>query len=245
MLNNKSKFTIITITKDNAIGLRATLVSVAEQECKDFELIVIDGHSEDGTATVIDEFDIIVTKFVQDAGSGIYAAMNQGVSLASGEWIIFMNAGDCFIETRVLSKFTPQSSTDLAFGRAQKTNSTPHIPYRGLDKIWQNMPIPHQALFCRTELFRDRPFDVSFRIAGDFDFVMEQYENKKRFEYLDLDVAVVDGDGISELLLVKRVTEAYRCARQYFRWNFKMHFYYYRKLRWAHKEQRERANLLG
>jgi putative colanic acid biosynthesis glycosyltransferase len=245
MLNNRTKFSIITITKDNAIGLRATLVSVAEQEYKDFELIIVDGHSVDETPTVIEKFDIIVAKFVQDAGSGIYAAMNQGVSLASGDWIIFMNAGDCFIGPQVLSKFAPQLSTDLAFGRTQKNNGAPHCAYRGLDKIWQNMPFCHQALFCRTELFRNRPFDVSFRISGDFDFVIEQYANKKRFEYLDLDVAVVEGDGISESHLVERVTEAYRSARQYFRWNFKMHFYYYRKLRWAHKEQSERANLLG
>jgi putative colanic acid biosynthesis glycosyltransferase len=245
MLKNRPKFSIVTITKDNSLGLRATLVSVAEQEYKDFELIVVDGHSVDDTPTVIDEFDIIVAKFVQDAGEGIYAAMNQCISLASGEWIIFMNAGDCFIGTQVLSKFAPQSGTDLAFGRAQKTNGAPQNPYQSLDNIWKNMPCSHQALFCRTELFRYRPFDVSFRISGDFDFVMEQYANKKRFEYLDLDVAVVDGDGISELHLVKRVTEAYRSARQYFRWNFKMHFYYYRKLRWAQKEQSKRANLLG
>lgn len=58
-------------------------------------------------------------------------------------------------------------------------------------------------------------------------------------------MAVVDGDGISELLPVKRVTEAYRSARQYFRWNFKMHFHYFKKLRWAYKEQKEWANRLS
>jgi putative colanic acid biosynthesis glycosyltransferase len=227
------KFSIITITKDNAAGLRATLQSVASQSSKEFELIVIDGHSTDTTEAIISGFDSIVSQFEQDAEEGIYAAMNQGVSLAKGEWIIFMNAGDCFAHPDVLKHFAPYADTDLAFGRAKKTDGSPQLPYKGLGRIWENMPFSHQALFCRAEVLRSRPFDLSFRIAGDFDFVMHAYQAGKHFEFLDLEVAVADGDGISNTQFVRRVSECYRAARCYFFWNKQMHMFYLRKLRWA------------
>ena len=232
-MNGSPRFSIITITKDNAAGLRATLQSVAEQTNRGFELIVIDGHSIDETAELVQEFKSIVDCFEQDSGKGIYAAMNQGVAVASGEWVIFMNAGDCFSHPDVLKHFAPLTDTDLAFGRAKKTDGSPQIPYHGLSQIWQNMPFSHQALFTRLHILRKRPFDLSFRIAGDFDFVMDSYRSGKRFECLDLDVAVVDGNGISNTYFVKRVWECYRAARRYYLWSFDMHRFYFRKLRWA------------
>jgi glycosyltransferase involved in cell wall biosynthesis len=233
MVDGSPTFSIITITKDNAVGLRVTLESITEQTNRDYELIVIDGHSKDGTVELVQEFDSIVDRFEQDSGEGIYAAMNQGVAAASGEWVIFMNAGDCFTGAEVLAGFAPRSDTDLAFGRARKTDGSPQIPYQGLVRIWENMPFSHQALFCRTEVLRARPFDLSFRIAGDFDFVMNSYRSGKRFESLDLEVAVADGDGISNTQFVRRVSECYRAARRYFFWNRQMHIFYLKKLRWA------------
>lgn len=232
-MNNSPKFSVITITKDNESGLRATLDSVAAQSNRDYELIVIDGNSHDGTAALIQEFESIVTRFEQDSGEGIYAAMNQGVDAASGEWGIFMNAGDCFAHPDVLKHFAPAADTDLAFGRAKKTDGSPQLPYKGLSRIWENMPFSHQALFCRLEVLRERPFDLSFRIAGDFDFVMDLCRKGKRFEFIDLEVAVADGDGISNTQFVRRVSECYRAARRYFLWSVQMHTFYLRKLRWA------------
>jgi glycosyltransferase involved in cell wall biosynthesis len=232
-MSDSPKFSIITITKDNEAGLRATLDSVVAQSNRDYELIVIDGNSKDGTAELVQEFESKVARFEQDAGEGIYAAMNQGVDAATGEWVIFMNAGDCFAYSDVLKDFAPAADTDLAFGRAKTRDGSAKLPYKGLDRIWENMPISHQALFCRLSLLRERRFDLSFRIAGDFDFVMDLYQSGKHFESLDLDVAVADGGGISDTLLMKRVRECYRAARRYHFWNMEMHLFYFRKLRWA------------
>jgi glycosyltransferase involved in cell wall biosynthesis len=239
------KFSIVTVTRNNEVGLRATLESVALQSDRAFELIIIDGHSTDQSAQVVEEFQSLVTRFEQDSGEGIYGAMNQGVSLATGEWVIFMNAGDCFAHAEVLQQFASGGDVDLAFGRAQTYTGEAKLPYQGMARIWENMPFSHQALFCRTQILNERPFDLSFRIAGDFDLVMDLYQQGKKFESLDLDVAIADGGGISDTLLVRRVRECYRAARRYHLWNKEMHLFYLRKLRWARAREAEVALLNG
>jgi glycosyltransferase involved in cell wall biosynthesis len=233
------KFSIITVTRNNEEGLRATLQSVAVQTNQDFELIVVDGHSTDGTAQTIQGFESTVARFEQDSGKGIYAAMNQGAAIAKGKWLIFMNAGDCFAHSNVLETFAPAAETDLAFGRSYEPDGTPKSLFKGLDPIWLEMPFNHQAMFCKHSLFKQHPYDERLKISGDFEFVLWSHRHGAKFELLDLDVAIVELGGISDRNYYPRCADWYRAARRHHFWNWRMHLHYYKKVSWARRMDQE------
>ena len=97
------KFTVITINYNNVEGLRQTILSVVGQTCDDFEYVIIDGGSTDGSVGVIKEYEDKITHWVSEKDGGIYNAMNKGVKVAHGEYLIFMNSGDIFFDNKVLS----------------------------------------------------------------------------------------------------------------------------------------------
>ncbi len=227
------RVSVITVCRNNKAGLAATLDSIRtlnEQEC--IETIVIDGHSTDDTDQLIADSGELIDLFVKDEGSGIYGAMNQGVSLATGEYIIFMNAGDCFAHDRVVEEVVPELKGDLVFGRAVKDSGEVQLPFLGFDLAWKRMPFSHQSLFARAAILREHPFNGNFPIAADFDFVLWCLKQRLTFRELDVLIAEVDAGGVSEIRVVRRVLEAYSVVRQYYS-SWEMHCHYIKKLRWA------------
>ena len=97
------KFSVITINYNHKEGLIHTIKSVLCQTCTDFEYIIIDGGSTDGSAEVIKEYDKAIAYWVSEKDNGVYHAMNKGVAQAHGDYLIFMNSGDCFHSSDVLS----------------------------------------------------------------------------------------------------------------------------------------------
>lgn len=224
---------IITVTRNNAEGLRRTIDSVAALEAAgQVELIVIDGHSTDDTDALVEARRDFVAVYEKDAGEGIYGAMNQGIERAVGEWLIFMNAGDCFASADVIDQVCSELEGDLVFGKARKTTGEEQLPFLGYDLAWKRMPFSHQAVFIKASLMRERPYDLSFPIAADFDFVLWALSQKRRCQRLDTLIAEVDVGGVSETRVMKRVLETYRVARRYYS-HRAMHWHYLMKLRWA------------
>ena len=98
------KFSVITISYNNAEGLRKTMESVFSQTCADYEFIVIDGGSNDGSVDIIKNGEQKLSFWCSEADKGVYNAMNKGVSHAKGDYLIFMNSGDTFHGRDALSK---------------------------------------------------------------------------------------------------------------------------------------------
>lgn len=96
------KISIITIVFNDAEGLERTIKSVINQTFIDYEYIIIDGGSTDGSVNVINKYKNKISKWISEPDKGIYDAMNKGIKIASGEWINMMNAGDCFADDNVL-----------------------------------------------------------------------------------------------------------------------------------------------
>ena len=97
------KYSIITINYNNKDGLEKTILSVINQTCQDFEYIIIDGGSTDGSVDVIKKYADRIDYWVSEPDKGIYNAMNKGIIKAKGEYLNFMNSGDCFYDNEVLS----------------------------------------------------------------------------------------------------------------------------------------------
>ena len=112
------KYSIITVNFNNRDGLRKTIESVIHQTCRDYEYIVIDGGSTDGSVDVLKEYDKNIDYWVSEPDKGIYNAMNKGITQAHGEYLNFMNSGDCFYDKNVLENLCEKGlSSDIIVGR--------------------------------------------------------------------------------------------------------------------------------
>lgn len=101
------KISVITVNYNNREGLRATLQSTLAQTYSDYEYIVIDGGSTDGSKTLLEDQATRVDHWVSEPDGGIYPAMNKGIAIASGEYLLFMNSGDTFYDAEVLEQVAP------------------------------------------------------------------------------------------------------------------------------------------
>jgi len=209
-------FSIITVTRNHAAGLCRTLESIAAQSCRDFEVLVVDGRSTDETPSVLNRFEDLPIVFLKDSGEGVYAAMNQGVQAAKGEWVIFMNAGDCFYDSSVLARFNAPEGVDLLYGNAWKEDRSRAFSYRPFEEIWKGNVFCHQSLFARSEILRRFPFREKMQIVADYAFYIDCLRDGCRFSWIDLDVAIIEPGGISAKGMLRRTRERYPIARKAF-----------------------------
>ena len=187
--------TIITVCRNHAQELERTIRSVESQTWQEKEYLVIDGASTDDTPTVIKAHEASITRWVSEPDLGIYDAMNKGVRMAQGEWVIFMNAGDTFASDDTLQRVfgSPQDADviygDVIKGELVKKADAPRNAHR--------MFYCHQSAFVRTRCLREFPFDIRHRMSADFKQVKQLYLSGKTFRQLDFPVANFDTQGVS------------------------------------------------
>ncbi|MCC8149348.1 glycosyltransferase family 2 protein [Akkermansia sp.] len=198
------RLSIITVCLNERHGIEKTCKSIVSQTWMDFEWIVIDGASTDGTLDVLSRYP--VTRLVSEPDGGIYEAMNKGIRLAQGEFVIFLNGGDYFHHPEVLSEvFEKQNyQEDILCGNVLLANSLDKInrPPRNVSSplVFIGESIPHQAAFIRRRLFTDYGFyDEKLRIVSDWKQWIVFAFNKCRFRNLNLLISVFDDKGISSV----------------------------------------------
>lgn len=192
---NEIPVTIITVCRNNAQGLERTIRSVESQTWQKKEYLVIDGASTDETFTVIKSHEAQITRWVSESDNGIYDAMNKGVRMAQGIWVIFMNAGDTFASADTLGRVfgNPQEADviygDVIKGGTVKKAETPRNSHR--------MFFCHQSAFVRRSCLMEFPFDTKHRMSADFKQIKQLYLSGKKFLQLNFPVAVFDTQGVS------------------------------------------------
>ena len=187
------KLSVITINYNNCDGLRKTIESVVNQTWRDFEYIVIDGGSTDGSVDVIKEFAGQIDYWVSEPDKGIYNALNKGVENAQGEYCNFINSGDCFYSLDVLEKvFSINPIADIICGNTQLDYLK--IPPQEItfDFLF-NTSICHQCAFIRTSLMKKYGYDEKYKIVADRKFFLQAllFDN---CSYLPINVDVVKYD---------------------------------------------------
>lgn len=196
------KFSIITINCNNKEGLRKTIESVVNQSFKDFEYIIIDGGSTDGSVDVIKEYISHIDYWVSEPDKGIYNAMNKGVVQAHGEYLNFMNSGDCFHDPYVLEKVDSYFyQQDILIGKALYTKIGQIKEFSGenvsMMDLLRNHPV-HQAAFIKRYLFDNQLYDESFVIVSDWLFFIQKLVlQNKSCQKLDCIIVDYDMEGIS------------------------------------------------
>ncbi|WP_432222967.1 glycosyltransferase family 2 protein [Flavobacterium sp. TMP13] len=172
----KKKISIITINYNNLEGLKRTVQSVVNQTWKEFEYIIIDGGSSDGSADYIESQNHYFDYWVSEKDSGIYNAMNKGIKVATGEYLLFLNSGDELYTKTVLYENNSQIHTEdlLYFDICQVFETTTNI-YNFKDKInyrtFLNGTIGHPTTFIKKELFQKYGlYDEQLKIVSDWKF---------------------------------------------------------------------------
>ena len=194
------KYSVITINYKNKKGLKRTIESVINQTNTDYEFIIIDGGSDDGSKDIIKEYENHITYWVSEKDNGIYHAMNKGVAQAHGDYCIFMNSGDCFHSPYVLDSILNYEE-DIICGKMLKGNTTkPSGLFRPVISLVDLMrgSLPHQAMFIKRELLLKHPYDEHYKILSDWKFCLEAivFDNCS-FRNNDVIVADYDISGIS------------------------------------------------
>lgn len=201
------KISVITVVYNAAKDLEKTIRNVLSQKKCDFEYLIIDGLSTDGTVDVIKEYQSKLSYWVSEKDSGIYDAMNKGIDKATGDWIIFMNAGDCFCDEDTISRVSSSldSTVDIVSGDIYLCHGSnkEYTKARGLGKAMEGMFCFHQTMFTRAELCKKYKFDTGFKIAADYDFTLKCLMHGAHFKYLPYAIADFAAGGLSEQLILK------------------------------------------
>lgn len=202
-----AKFSIITINYNNASGLKKTIESVMSQDYRDFEYIVIDGNSSDGSQDVLNNYRDRIAFALSESDSGIYNAMNKGILAAENDYLLFLNSGDTLLEKETLSKVDRliDGSIDIYYGNqifmSNRSNKMEEwsFPEQLSFGFFIDNSLPHQATFIRRSLFNAIGlYNENLKIASDWAFFMEAIcVRKASYKHIGIVVSEYDFTGIS------------------------------------------------
>lgn len=215
---------IVTINFNHLKDLEKTFANVISQTYKDIEYIIIDGGSQDGTVDFLQKHTNYLSYWISERDNGIYDAMNKGVKVAKGEWIIFMNSGDTFSQENTIEQVAPylDRSNDVVYGGYESVTDDRYgcrISHRqpsDLSLIWHQIPTCHQSVFVRKELQSQYPFDTSLSWCADHDFLARLYQLGAKFQEIPTIIAKFDASGGAPRDLLTYTRERWSICRKYF-----------------------------
>ena len=174
------KVSIITVVYNDYKGIEHTIRSVMKQTYAELEYIIVDGLSTDGTIDVVDQYREEVSIFISEKDRGIYDAMNKGLAAATGDYVLFLNAGDELYEDMTLEKvFSSAENADIYYGETKLIDEDRQIIGDRRHKTpkrfdWKSfrygMNICHQAIYVKRSIAE--PYDLKYELSADVDWVI-------------------------------------------------------------------------
>lgn len=203
------KLSIITINWNNASGLKKTMESVINQSCQEFEYLIIDGGSTDGSVDVIKKFEGFPNlQWVSEKDNGIYNAMNKGIRLSKGDYIQFLNSGDSFVDKDVVKKILEEIENngypDILVGNLLEDYGTKRLRETHGNRnpdLWFffSRSIHHNSSFMKRNLFEEYGvYDEDLRISSDWKWFLYVVGIKKiKPVFVNVDVVLFNMEGVS------------------------------------------------
>jgi glycosyltransferase involved in cell wall biosynthesis len=219
--------TVVTVVRNAIATLRCTLDSVLEQDLDAAEYVVIDGCSSDGSQELLREYAPRLDKLVIEPDEGIANAMNKGLALARGDFVVFLHADDRFVSTSslrlALDAVRHDERADIyafCIDRLKSRGSHRQCPRRWHFLLNLKQSLPHQGAICRRQLLSDLGgFDESFQIAMDYELFLRARRVGCRFKNLPFVLSLMGGHGISSRLdpgaLRRRLIEERKAHRRH------------------------------
>lgn len=201
---NIPKITIITATYNSVKTLEQTIFSVIEQTYDNIEYIIIDGGSTDGTIDIIKRYADKIAYWISEPDKGIYDAFNKGIAVATGDYIEFLGSDDSLYAKDTIKKIVAEidEDTDILSGGVICVNERQKIEKFADSQtpLKENRMVPHQGMFVRTLLLKNRMFDLQYKIASDYEsFLYFLLEKKVVLKSIDYPVAYYSLSGVSTI----------------------------------------------
>ena len=218
------RFTVVTITYNAEAVLQRTLQSVLRQTYGGVEHLIIDGASKDGTLQMAEDYKRLSDQselghkviIKSEPDRGIYDAMNKGLTQASGDYVVFMNAGDCFPQDDTLEQVvhrcrlmeSPSDElpavlyglTDIVDGEGKflyhrRLQPPAHLSWRSFR---QGMLVCHQAFYARTDIAKNLQYDTRYRFSADVDWCIRVMREAERMNLPLVPVGIVTANYLEE-----------------------------------------------
>lgn len=195
-MNIKSPLISIITVSYNAVNvIEQTISSIVNLNFDDYEYIIVDGGSTDGTIDLIKKYQDKISHWISEPDKGIYDAMNKGANIAKGEYVIYINAGDKILDFN-FNFLKSTKNKDVFYGNILLEDNRAVVPY-DLKIIGYAMPFCHQAVIVKTQLMKEYGFNCNYKIAADFDLFQRLIKDKKEFKYENITMAMFEGGGVS------------------------------------------------
>jgi glycosyltransferase involved in cell wall biosynthesis len=215
----KALVSIVTVVYNGEDVLENTIKSIASQSFDCYEYIVIDGGSCDETIDIIRRYNDIIDIWISEPDNGIYDAMNKAILLAKGKWIMFLNAGDCFVDANVLMNVFDKKSYpgySVIYGNTRVRNKDVTVSkIINLNKYYFYFDtICHQSIFFRTKLFSEIGlYNITYKILADREWLLRYSKKYNLFKYVDIDICNWDPVGYTtkNIELYKKEEANMRC----------------------------------
>ena len=200
------KVTVVTAVLNDAGHIEQTILSVISQTDIEIEYIIVDGGSKDGTLELIGKYKDKISLFISEPDRGVYDAMNKGIKYSTGDFVYFLNSGDVLLNPSILSKIKFEDvnvrntiiygNVVVAYGNIEALEKP--RPFFNSKMKFKGIGICHQSMFFPGELIRNEKYDLSYKIAADYDLVYRLWRKGTEFLYRDITIAKYDwGKGIS------------------------------------------------
>lgn len=197
-----TKISIITVCYNCENDVKITLDSIKKQTFKDYELIIVDGNSSDKTLNNIKKYKnkIKNMKIISESDNGVYDAMNKGIKKSTGDFIIFLNMKDYFIDKKILENISLhlKDNNTIYYGNviSESINNKNRKKINKLFFLMGNM-INHQTIFAPKNSLKNNPFDLNYKICADKNWLINCFFNGYNFKFINIDTSYYDGTGIS------------------------------------------------
>lgn len=215
-------FSVITVVFNDLAGLKASRQSLRSQSCGDWEWIVVDGASSDGTAEYVGEVSGECAWAVSECDAGIYDAMNKAARHARGHYLLFLNAGDLLVSTTTLAGVKAAiirgetSWADMVFGatlQAFSRRSRVLRRPRSVDFLWHGLPAFHQSVLLRREACSQPLYDVRYRLHSDYELIARLHKRGATWQMIDQPISIFFVGGRSYLRRLQTLAESWRIQR--------------------------------
>ena len=206
MVTEAPVLSVITVVYNNVKDIERTILSITNQTYPNIEFIIIDGGSTDGTLDVIHRYASCISRFISEKDKGIYDAMNKGLGLATGEYVLFMNSGDEIYASDTVEKvFASAHDADIYYGETemfdenwkslgQRRHTSPQ--QLSFTSFKYGMSVSHQAIYIRRSL--TQPYDLRYQLSSDIDWIIKAVKKAGKIVNTHLYVAKYLVGGMSK-----------------------------------------------
>jgi glycosyltransferase involved in cell wall biosynthesis len=220
----KPTLSVITIVYNNVRDIERTMLSVLNQTYQQIEYIVVDGASTDGTLDIIKRHESRISTLISEKDNGIYDAMNKGLKLATGDYVIFMNSGDEFYANDTVEKvFASADEADIYYGETEMINDQLQSLGERRHKAPENftwrsfnygMSVSHQAIYIKRSLVE--PYDPKYQLSADIDWIIRAAKKAKKIVNVDGYVAKYLVGGMSKAKHRQSLAERFGIMKRHY-----------------------------